>query len=265
MLDLTEEAWQVWEQLYAELSEGEDDLLGAVIARAEAHVRRLAVVYALLDESEHRRGRPPAGGARCLGLLRRQRRAHLRRQVGYPRADKILSAIRDAGEDGLSRTDIRSVVGGKSPAEEIDADLRYLDVRGLAHEQVVETAGRPAHTWHAGTVEQSAWAVRRKGVRPRPLLQPPRHFPPPFRRAARRMKLGLPRRQRRPRAARTRLRQPPRKAGPELPLLPEARGGRRAEGGDRVGRGGPVSFHADRDQVARWLDQLESSARSPGP
>ena len=49
-LDMTEDAWGVWEVLYERLAEGEDDLTGAITARAEAHVRRLAVIYALLDQ-----------------------------------------------------------------------------------------------------------------------------------------------------------------------------------------------------------------------
>jgi DNA replicative helicase MCM subunit Mcm2 (Cdc46/Mcm family) len=52
MLDMTEEAWEAWELLYEQLSEADDDLLGAVTARAEAHVRRLAVLYALLGRKD---------------------------------------------------------------------------------------------------------------------------------------------------------------------------------------------------------------------
>ena len=46
---MTEQAKAFWRELYETLSEGHDGLLGAVTARAEAQVIRLALIYALLD------------------------------------------------------------------------------------------------------------------------------------------------------------------------------------------------------------------------
>jgi hypothetical protein len=43
------EARRLWHAVYPELSEGRPGLLGAVTARAEAQVTRLALLYALLD------------------------------------------------------------------------------------------------------------------------------------------------------------------------------------------------------------------------
>jgi hypothetical protein len=43
----------LWQRIYADLSEGQPGLFGAVTSRAEAQVVRLALVYALLDQSEH--------------------------------------------------------------------------------------------------------------------------------------------------------------------------------------------------------------------
>ncbi len=127
---MTEDAWRVWELLYDELSEGKDDLLGAITARAEAHVRRLAVLYALLDqrgvvEVEHLRA-AMAVWDYCAASA-----AHIfGGKVGDPRIDKILAAILAAGDTGLSRTEIRSIVGGHVPADEIDAALRHLGLVG---------------------------------------------------------------------------------------------------------------------------------------
>ncbi len=150
MLDMTEAAWEVWDLLYAELSEGADDLLGAVTARAEAHVRRLAVLYALLDQQD-RVGVEHLRAATAVWDYCETSAAHIfGGRVGDPFADKILTAIREAEEDGLSRTEIRSIVGGHVPVGEIEAGLRFLAVRGLAHERVVQTTGRPAHTWYPG-------------------------------------------------------------------------------------------------------------------
>src|SRR5207245_7022236 len=46
---MTEAAAKAWEAAYLELSADRPGLLGSVIARAEAQVIRLALVYALLD------------------------------------------------------------------------------------------------------------------------------------------------------------------------------------------------------------------------
>src|SRR5262249_25659115 len=46
-----EEARAMWRDVYGDLSEGRPGLAGALLARAEAHVMRLALLYALLDRS----------------------------------------------------------------------------------------------------------------------------------------------------------------------------------------------------------------------
>ena len=48
-MDLSAEAWNLWEQQYPILSGGHAGLHGKLTSRAEAQVRRLACVYALLD------------------------------------------------------------------------------------------------------------------------------------------------------------------------------------------------------------------------
>src|SRR5262249_29317402 len=46
-----EDARAIWHDVYGQLSEGRPGLAGALLARAEAHVMRLAMLYALLDRS----------------------------------------------------------------------------------------------------------------------------------------------------------------------------------------------------------------------
>src|SRR5262249_39384567 len=46
-----DEAREVWRDIYGPLSDGKPGLAGALLARAEAHVMRLAMIYALLDRS----------------------------------------------------------------------------------------------------------------------------------------------------------------------------------------------------------------------
>ena len=47
-----EESGDLWaEEIYPDLSEGEEGLVGAMLARAETHVLRLSGLYAVLDRS----------------------------------------------------------------------------------------------------------------------------------------------------------------------------------------------------------------------
>ena len=46
-----QDAKAVWREVYGELSEGRPGLTGALLARGEAHVMRLAMLYALMDRS----------------------------------------------------------------------------------------------------------------------------------------------------------------------------------------------------------------------
>ena len=50
---MTADAREVWEHVYATLSQGKPALLGAILGRAEAQTVRLALIYALLDGSDH--------------------------------------------------------------------------------------------------------------------------------------------------------------------------------------------------------------------
>ena len=48
----TEKAEETWDGVYPELTEGKPGLIGAVLARGEPQVMRLACVYALMDGFE---------------------------------------------------------------------------------------------------------------------------------------------------------------------------------------------------------------------
>src|SRR5262249_36013415 len=52
LMERDADAEAIWEEVYPELSEGKPGLMGAMIARAEAQVMRLALLYALLDGSD---------------------------------------------------------------------------------------------------------------------------------------------------------------------------------------------------------------------
>lgn len=159
-LGLDADARAAWEDAYPALSDHPDDVLGTVTSRAEAQVRRLAVIYALLDLSgvvrtEHLRA------ALAVWDYCHASAAYLFADIlGNPLAERLLSALREAGQ--LTRTEIRKIAGGREPEENISAALGALRARGLADDFHEPTAGRPVERWRAvergekgGLVEES--------------------------------------------------------------------------------------------------------------
>jgi hypothetical protein len=138
----------VWRAVYEELSDGRPGLAGALLARAEAHVMRLAMIYALID------GAPAVGGAHLLAALALW--GYCERSVyhvwgdalGDPLADQMLDLLR-ANPEGLTRTDLTNLLGRNREADRIGRALGLLLQHKLARLDRQPTGGRPAERWFA--------------------------------------------------------------------------------------------------------------------
>jgi hypothetical protein len=146
---MTDPARREWESVYPDLSAERPGLLGAVTARAEAQVIRLALVYALLDgvdQIDVKHLRPAlavweyceASATRIFGDA-----------LGDPVADEILAALRQAGSDGMTRTAISHLFGRNQSANRIGAALALLLTHGRARTETRATDGRSAEVWIA--------------------------------------------------------------------------------------------------------------------
>lgn len=139
-------ARQLWMSIYDELSEGGPGLLGAILARAEAHVVRLALIYALADASstitvEHLRA-----GLEVWRYAERSAMFVFGDAVGDPVADDVLRELRQR-DNGMTRTEIRELLGGSYTADRIRAALDLLRMHRLAYMTMEESGGRPAERW----------------------------------------------------------------------------------------------------------------------
>ena len=135
-----------WWDAYVRLSEPKAGMVGGLLARAEAHVLRLSLIYALID------------GASSIGV------EHLRAGLalweycadavqlcfgdatGDPLAEAIGAALERA-QSGMTRTEIRDLLGRNRPGAAIDEALAALAAAGRARAERVVTAGRPAQRW----------------------------------------------------------------------------------------------------------------------
>ena len=144
---MTPAARETWTRIYPKLSEGTSGLLGAVTARGEAQCLRLALLYALLDGAEN------VDDVHLVAAIAVWERAEASAMhifgsaIGDRLADAILRALRAAGQAGLSRTDIRNLLGRHGRAERIEAALELLSRHGLAYAEQHQTGGRAAEVW----------------------------------------------------------------------------------------------------------------------
>jgi hypothetical protein len=141
-----QEARAIWHGIYPELSEGKPGLLGAVTARAEAQVMRIALIFALLD------GNCEIGKDHLLAALAiwtyclNSARWIFGDALGDPLADEILAFLRTRPE-GASRTDITNYFGRNRRGEDIGRALAVLAEQGRASSRQEQTGGRPVETW----------------------------------------------------------------------------------------------------------------------
>ena len=149
-VDRDANARRLWIDVYPELSEGYPGLVGALLARAEAQVLRVAMLYALLDRSgvvreEHLRA--------ALGLWQYAAdsiRYLFGDSTGNPDADVIMHALA-ASAQGLTRTEVSALFGRHASAGRIDRALGLLVERAFATSETEQTSGRPVERWRAAS------------------------------------------------------------------------------------------------------------------
>ena len=141
-----EEAKPLWESIYPELSEGKPGIVGAITARAEAQVTRVACIYALLDLSTEIKPAHLRAAIAVWSYVEDSVRFIFQNKAGDPTANKILSAL-EVRPQGMSRTEINNLLGGHFSSTQIDEALDSLRVLNLARRKDTETGGRSVERW----------------------------------------------------------------------------------------------------------------------
>jgi hypothetical protein len=143
-------ARELWHHAYTQLAHAhQSGIAGAICARAEAHVIRLALLYALTD------GQPAINTEHLQAALAlwdyaaRSASWTLKDATGDPLAEQIHTALRQAEPGGLTRSQINNTLQHNRPAEQIQRALDALTLAGRATRAQIPTAGRPAELWTA--------------------------------------------------------------------------------------------------------------------
>ncbi len=139
-----------WWEAYASLSQAADGPHGAMCARAEVHVVRLALVYALLDRSPAIETHHLEAALALRDHAARSAAWALDPASGDPLAEQIHVALL-AASDGLTRTELRDLFWRDQSAHAIDVALGSLVRSGRARSRRESTRGRPAERWRAVT------------------------------------------------------------------------------------------------------------------
>jgi hypothetical protein len=142
-------AKELWEEVYADLSEGKRGLFGAVISRAEAYVRRIATVYAVLDLSEEVKVAHLLAALAVWQYCEQSAYLIFGDRTGDRLADELLEALKDAGDEGMTRNDIHDFFGRNQKSVRIGSVLRDLERQGLVRMEKEKTdgPGRPTERW----------------------------------------------------------------------------------------------------------------------
>jgi hypothetical protein len=133
-----------WREIYDELTEDYQGVLGAATSRAESQTLRLALTYALLDQAE-------------VIEMHHLRAAHAvwsfaldsaRMVFGKTELDPVAQAIIEALKTGpKTQTEIYNLFGRHKASEHLAGVLASLQNRGRITLQTEKTAGRPRQVW----------------------------------------------------------------------------------------------------------------------
>ena len=148
---MTDAAANAWTESYPELSADRPGLLGAVTARAEAQVIRLALIYAALDcTTETERVEIDTAHLRAAmavwAYCDESAALVFGDSLGDPVADDILSALH-RNPAGMTRTDISNIFGRHRSSDQIGVALALLLKMGRVKFETRHTGGRPVETW----------------------------------------------------------------------------------------------------------------------
>jgi hypothetical protein len=150
-LKLATDARELWHHAYQQLATVPPaGIAGALCARAEAHVIRLALLYALADGEQQINSEHLQAALALWDYAARSASWALHGATGDPLAEQIHAALQ-AHPDGLTRSQISNTLQHNRPTNQIQQALNALQLAGRANRSPIPTAGRPAELWTATT------------------------------------------------------------------------------------------------------------------
>jgi len=135
-------AYDYWGDVYGELSEDRQFLLGSIISRAESQVRRIATLYAVLDKSEVVRMAHLEAALAVWAYAEDSANLLFGDKTGYRQVDDVLRVIRAHGGDGCRKTKIHETLGNNVLVRRIDQILEDLEKAGGIYREREDGEGK---------------------------------------------------------------------------------------------------------------------------
>ncbi len=142
-----EEARELWCKVYPTLSDGKMGLTGSMLARAEAQVMRIACIYALLDLSDVVRFEHLTAALAVWEYCEQSAKFIFGDSLGDPAADELLKVLKQAGAEGMTRTEVNHYFGKNKSGSELSRIFNLLSERGLVNCKKIGGPGRPTEKW----------------------------------------------------------------------------------------------------------------------
>jgi hypothetical protein len=160
-----DEARELWASVYPQLTADRGGMYGAITGRAEAQVMRLAMIYAMLDQSHKITADHLRAGLEVWRYCDDSARYIFGKASGDTTADAILqAAVRNGGR--ITQTEIqRDVFNNHGDGGKIAAALADLQGAGRLVPDKVPTDGRPVTVWHVATEAIKATKAPTNGLK----------------------------------------------------------------------------------------------------
>lgn len=153
-MELSRAAYALWPDIYADLTRERTGIVASITSRAPPHTLRLALIYALLDRSSCIDVQHLKAAVAIWDYAEQSARYVFGDTTGDKIADTILRMLRTT-PGGLSRTDIRDLLGRNRSAYEIKEALAVLAAAKLAEKRTLSShGGRPSEIWFASKGDQ---------------------------------------------------------------------------------------------------------------
>jgi hypothetical protein len=138
----SEEARKLWREVYPQLTGDRHGSFGAITSRAEAHVLRLSMIYALLDGSSQIELCHLKAALECWRYCQ-DSALYIWGDFTEGLAAKIRDALVTAGQAGLTRSQLYTALGGRTPADKFDPEIAKMISNGEVDSTQKKTSGRP--------------------------------------------------------------------------------------------------------------------------
>ena len=144
---LSDNAYQLWKMVYKDISVDYQGVVGAITARAEAHVLRLAMVYCLLD-GDIQIKEIHIVAAMAIWDYCKASAIYLfsfnKPEERDPDTHKILEALK---VKDLSQTEVSNLFARNKKTSELNRILSDLESSNLIKQVEIKTKGRPIRAW----------------------------------------------------------------------------------------------------------------------